>query len=267
MILDKIVLQTREDLAKKQLVITHRDLDKQLEDYEITQRDKLFFNSVSRNAGGYLKVIAEVKKASPSKGVIRENFDFMKIAEVYDGLPVDAISVLTEEKFFMGSLDYLEKISGIVKKPLLRKDFIIDSYQIKEAALKGASAVLLIAAILDIKQLKDFMKLCGLLNLGYILEVHNMDELRKALQCDPVVVGINNRDLKSFAVDIHTTEILKKCIPDSITVVSESGINNNEHVLYLNELGVDAVLIGEALMKHDDIACAFGNIFGGIKQR
>ncbi len=267
MILDTIILQIKKDLAEKQCVVSHYDIDKQLEQYDPSTRTMSFFDAISRKGDDPVKVIAEVKKASPSKGVIREDFDFLDIASVYDSLPVDAISVLTEEKFFMGSLNYLEKISQTVTKPLLRKDFIIDAYQIKEAALKGASAVLLIAAILDQDQLKNFMALCAQLNLGYILEVHNMDELQKALACEPSVIGINNRDLQSFNVDIHTTESLQKSIPDWITVVSESGIHTNEHVCYLDQLGVDALLIGEAFMKHDDIQGAFWNMFEGVKAR
>lgn len=265
MILDKLVLQTRTYLAQQQRKITEHELDKKLELFDPASREHLFFKAVRRLTGEPLKVIAEVKKASPSKGVIRENFDFLEIARIYDSLPVDAVSVLTEEKFFMGSLYYLDEIAKSISKPVLRKDFIIDRYQIKEAIVAGASAVLLIAAILDQNHLKKFMDLCDSFCLDYIVEVHNMDELNKALACEPSVIGINNRDLKSFAVDIHTTEKLKEFIPDSIAVISESGIHTAEHAAYLDSLNIDAVLIGEALMKHDDISGAFNAIFGGIK--
>ena len=201
-----------------------------------------------------IKIIAEVKKASPSKGIIREDFDPVEIAKTYEANGASAISVLTEEKFFYGSLDYLKKIRGVTAIPLLCKDFIFDEYQIYQARVFGADAFLLIAAILDDSKLKDLLKTGRMLEMQAIVEVHNLEELKMVLQTEAEIVGINNRDLKTFKTDISTTERLIKEIPQDKIVVSESGINTAEDISRLRECGADAFLIGESLMREKDIA-------------
>ena len=201
-----------------------------------------------------VKIIAEVKKASPSKGIIREDFDPVEIAKTYEANRASAISVLTEEKFFHGSLDYLKKIREVTAIPLLCKDFIFDEYQVYQSRVFGADAFLLIAAILDDSKLKDLLKTGRGLGMQAIVEVHNLEELKMVLQTEAEIIGINNRDLKTFKTDISTTERLIKEIPQDKIVVSESGINTAEDISRLRECGAHAFLIGESLMREKDIA-------------
>jgi indole-3-glycerol phosphate synthase len=194
-------------------------------------------------------VIAEVKKASPSKGVIREDFDPVEIALAYEANGAAVISVLTEEKYFMGSLDFLSAIRERVSLPLLRKDFIFDYYQLVEARVHGADAVLLIAAVLDEDTLKSLLQGVKELGLFTLVEVHDEAELNRAVKSGAEVIGINNRNLKTFLTDIETTKRLVPLVPDGRIVVSESGINTRADIDSLMEVGVDAFLIGEALMR------------------
>ncbi|MDR2841924.1 MAG: indole-3-glycerol phosphate synthase TrpC [Spirochaetaceae bacterium] len=198
--------------------------------------------------GGGLSVIAEVKKASPSKGIIAEEFPYLQIAKEYEEAGAAAISVLTEPEYFKGSDQYLKEISSAVKIPLLRKDFIIDEYQIYEAKVLGASAVLLICALLNSETLSLFQNTARKLGLAALVEVHNEAEIDTALKCGAVIIGINNRDLKTFNVDINTTRRLFPLVPENVITVSESGIKTKADLAELSELGVNAVLIGEALM-------------------
>lgn len=261
MILDKIVNAKKIELEKIKKNIPEVVLDKKLDNFTISNK-KSFFDAVQRSEGEKIKVIAEIKKASPSKGIIREDFDHIAVSKIYTELNVDAISVLTEKQFFLGSLDYLKDISRINRLPLLRKDFIIDKYQIKESKTNGASAILLIASVLDVDRLLEYIALCGTLNLGYIVEIHDDKDLDKALQADALVIGINNRDLRTFVVNIKNTEKYLKRIPDDKIVISESGVHTKNDVDYLSELGVDAILIGEALMKQDNIKDKYFELFG-----
>ncbi len=215
----------------------------------------------ARSLGGALRkpgevaLIAEIKKASPSKGVIREDFDPVAIAKVYTESGAAAISVLTDEKFFQGSPEYLRRVREVTDIPLLRKDFIIDAYQIYQARFLGADAILLIAGILEIGELMNFQLLARELGLECLVEVHTGAELAKALVAGAKIIGINNRDLRVFKTDLNTTFKLKNLISDpGIIVVSESGINTREDVLRLLENGVDAMLVGESLMRKPDIA-------------
>jgi indole-3-glycerol phosphate synthase len=201
-----------------------------------------------------IRIIAEVKKASPSKGIIREDFDPVEIAKTYEANGVSAISVLTEEKFFHGSLDYLKKIREVTAIPLLCKDFIFDEYQIYQARVFGADAFLLIAAILDDSELKKLLKTGRRLGMQAIVEVHNLEELKMVLQTEAEIIGINNRNLKTFKTDISTTERLIKEIPQDKIVVSESGINTAKDISRLRGCGAHAFLIGESLMRERDIA-------------
>ncbi len=207
--------------------------------------------------GKNIKLIAEVKKASPSKGVICRDFHPVNIARAYADGGASAISVLTEEKYFQGSLDYLKDIRnalGDERPPLLRKDFIVDPYQIYEARAYGADCILLITAIISPEKLAEFLELSHGVKMDCLVEVHNEAELELALSSRARIIGINNRDLNTFKVDMTTTERLKSMIPDDRIVVSESGIESREDIERLERLGVNAVLIGEALMRAPDIA-------------
>ncbi len=194
-------------------------------------------------------IIAEVKKASPSKGIICADFNPTAIAESYQKNGAQAISVLTDADFFQGSLLYLLQVREAVGLPVLRKDFIIDELQIKEASLYGADAILLIAAILDIHQLRNYQSLACELGIDVLVEVHNDKELDMALETNSRLIGINNRNLEDFTVDIETTFRLKRRIPKDIPVVSESGLKDRDDIKRLQDNGVAAALIGETLMR------------------
>lgn len=203
---------------------------------------------------GSLSIIAEVKKASPSKGVIREDFNPLEIAREYSASKVDAISVLTEKHFFQGDDEYLIRIRQSLTEPVLRKDFIIDLWQVYQSRCLGADAILLIASVLSAEELKKFQIVAGILGMQCLVEVHCREELDKALESGAKIIGINNRDLQTFEVDLKTTEKLMNYIPHDRAVVSESGIRTVEDMKYLRELGVDAVLIGETFMRSASIS-------------
>lgn len=199
-----------------------------------------------------LSFICEVKKASPSKGLIAPDFPYVAIAEEYEQAGAAAISVLTERDYFLGSPQYLADIADAVKTPVLRKDFIIDEYQIYEARAIGAAAVLLICAILDDEQLKRFRELADSLGLSALVEAHDETEVLRAIEAGARVIGVNNRNLKDFTVSLDTSFRLRSLVPDDILFVAESGIKNREHTQSLYEHGADAVLIGETLMRSPD---------------
>lgn len=207
------------------------------------------FNSALQQGEGRLALIAEVKKASPSAGVIVESFDPVAIAKNYARAGVEAISVLTDERFFQGRLDYLGMIRAAVPQPLLRKDFILDPLQIMEAAIAGADAILLIVAALSPDQLVALLETAALYQLDALVEVHTLAELDRALETDARIIGINNRNLATFEVDLGVTEKLSEEVPEEIVLVSESGIRTAEDLARIKACGVDAVLIGEALMR------------------
>jgi len=199
-----------------------------------------------------LSFICEVKKASPSKGIISQDFPWMEIAKDYEQGGAAAISVLTEPEFFLGSEQYLREISASVSIPTLRKDFIVDPYQIYEAKLWGAGAVLLICALLEQQTVLEYITIADELSLDCLVEIHNEEEAQEALAAGARIIGVNNRDLTTFKVDTGLTARLKKQIPANILTVAESGINNADDIRELKEIGVDAVLIGESLMRHAD---------------
>ena len=211
------------------------------------------FRAAIKRGDRHIRLIAEVKKASPSKGVIRKDFDPVGIARIYEDKAVDAISVLTEEDFFSGDLGYIPQIRKAVTRPVLRKDFIFEEYQIYESRASGADAVLLIAAMLDTAQAGDYLELARELGLSVLFEVHSFEELEKALSLKADIIGINNRDLKTLSMDLNATFLLKKEIPSDRVVVSESGIKTRDDVTRLDERGVDAMLIGTTLMESRDI--------------
>lgn len=253
--LDKII-------EYKKIEVKEAKENKKLETFiqkAIFRGDNLFYKNLNRKG---INLIAEVKKASPSKGIIRSNFDYKEIAGIYEKEGAAAISVLTDNKSFMGDLRYLEEISHEVKTPLLRKDFIIDEYQIYEAAANGASAVLLIGEVLEYTDLLRLVELAGKLNLEVLLEVHSKEILKKALDTPARIIGVNNRDLQTFKVDIMTSVRLREYIPMEKVAVAESGITKREEVVMLEKNGVNAVLIGETFMREENIGKKIREIMG-----
>ena len=251
MILDKIVTAKRRELERSQVELPLPELKKRIS----AKASALDFASALRGDG--VRVIAEVKKASPSKGLLCPDFDPIELAKTYANNGASAISVLTEEKYFQGSLNYLRDISnalGDKRLPLLRKDFIFDSYQIYESRAYGADCLLLIVAILTPERLGELLDLSHKLGMDCLVEVHNEAELETALRGGAKVIGINNRDLTTFVVDLSTTERLRPLIPSDRIVVSESGIKDRSDMEKLKKWGVDAVLVGESLMSAPDIA-------------
>jgi indole-3-glycerol phosphate synthase len=207
-------------------------------------------------------IIAEVKRNSPSKGRIREEFDPVQIATLYRDNGARAVSVLTDEAFFEGKGAYLSGIRRSIGLPLLRKDFIIDPYQIYETRFLGGDALLLIASLLELGQLRGYIKLSATLGLASLVEVHTKEELDKALAAGAEIIGVNNRDLKTFSTDIKTTLELAPLVPSDRIVVSESGINRREDIEQLMEAGIHCFLIGEALMRAEDIGGKLRELLG-----
>jgi len=257
MILDEIVAYKKKILEKEKKITSIDNIISQIEKSKMT-RD--FKESTSRQ--NELSIIAEVKKSSPSKGIIREDFNPLTIAKIYNKNEAAAISVLTEDKFFKGKNEYLSQIKNITSVPTLRKDFIIDPYQIFQSKALGADAVLLITAILSKNQLIDFQNIAGEIGLQCLVEVHDRFELETALDTGADIIGINNRDLKTFETDIRTTEKLIQFIPKDRTVISESGIKKRKDMKFLEDLGVDGVLIGECLMRSASIDEKFNELRG-----
>ena len=215
----------------------------------LVQNDFRDFHSVLKRTDGKLAVIAEIKKASPSAGVIAKSFDPVAIAKNYERGGADGISVLTDSKFFQGALGHLVDVRAAIALPVLRKDFILDEVQIAESAAVGADAILLIVAALEQKQLDDLSAAAAKYRLAALVEVHSAEELSRALDAGAKIIGINNRDLATFEVDLSVTEELSEQVPDDVVVVSESGIKSLADIARVKACGVDAVLIGEALMR------------------
>lgn len=205
-----------------------------------------------RSLQSQLSFICEVKKASPSKGVIAEEFPYLSIAREYEAAGAQAISVLTEPDFFQGSDQYLSEISSEVNIPVLRKDFTIDEYQLYEAKLLGADAVLLICALLSTDTIRKYITICNNLGLSALVEAHDEAEVRSALEAGARIIGVNNRNLQTFEVDINNAIRLRSLVPESISFVAESGIRTPEDMIKLKAAGVNAVLIGETLMRSPD---------------
>ena len=256
MILDDIVANTRVELAEAKRRLPLRALMDQVEAAP-PRRD---YAGALR--GEDIRLIAEIKKASPSKGLLRADFDPLAIAACYIAAGAHAISVLTDRKFFQGSLDDLYRVSQYSALPLLRKDFIVDPYQVYEAVLAGASSALLIVGILDDAELADLIALERSLGLEPQVEVHDEVEVARALKADALIIGINNRDLRTFAVDLATTERLRPLIPADRIVVSESGIHTGADVARLRTAGVQAIHIGESLMVSEDPARKVRELMG-----
>ncbi|MEP9411919.1 MAG: indole-3-glycerol phosphate synthase TrpC [Candidatus Brocadia sp.] len=224
------------------------------------RKTKTFARALKSDTG--ISIIAEVKKASPSLGIIRNDFDPVGIASLYKAGGASAISVLTDEKFFQGCLSYLTNVKRSVDLPVLRKDFIIDPYQIYEARSAGADAILLIAALLSGEEIQCFLELAEELDMDCLVEIHSETELQKVLQTNATIVGINNRDLATFKTDLGTTLRLRPMIPEGKIIVSESGIKSREDVRKLIDIGIHAILVGETLMKSEDIPAKLHELLG-----
>lgn len=245
MILDDIVSVKKEYLLKSEYKFDVKRLYKAMEEPVAN-----FKEAMSKEG---LSIIGEVKKASPSRGLIRPDFDPVEIAKEYDGV-VDAISVLTEERFFMGKGQYLKDIHNNVKLPLLRKDFVISPLQIFEAREMGASSVLLIAAVLnDVRVLKEYINIARGVGFEPLVETHNREEIETALNAGANIIGINNRNLKDFTEDIYTTVRLRELIPKDKIVLSESSIHTGEDIKILKQANINGILVGESFMKCGNI--------------
>lgn len=208
--------------------------------------------------------ICECKKASPSKGLIAPNFPYLEIAKEYEAAGADCISVLTEPKWFLGNDEYLKEIAKAVSIPCLRKDFTVDEYQIYQAKVLGASAVLLICSVLTENQMKDYIRICDELGLSALVEVHDEQEVQTAINTGARIIGINNRNLKDFSVDTDNSRRLRELIPPGVLFVSESGVRTAEDVETLRKIGADAVLIGETLMRASDKRAKLAELRGAV---
>ena len=245
MILDTIAEKTRERVKIRKQTVPLEQLRKEAEQLS-PDTGFPFERALGKEE---LSFICEVKKASPSKGLIAPDFPYLQIAGEYEAAGASAISVLTEPEFFLGSDQYLKEIAGKVSIPVLRKDFTVDAYMIYEAKLLGAAAVLLICAILKEEELKSYLALADSLGLSALVEAHDRQEVEMALRCGARIIGVNNRDLKTFQVDITNSVRLRKLVPADILFVSESGMKTAQDIQILRENGTNAVLIGETLMR------------------
>ena len=251
MILDEIIEKTKQDLEKRKKEYSVDWLGKSLAYNPYPPRDvKPYLTATPQEP---IRIIAEVKKASPSKGIIREDFDPLSIAQQYSKSGANAISVLTEPHYFKGDLEYLTGIRRYVETPLLRKDFIIDKYQIVEALVYGADFILLIAKALGKKELKELYDYALHLGLEVLVEIHDVEDLKKAIACGATIIGINHRNLETFEMDMNLCEKLIPMIPNGKIIVAESGVTDQETIKRLSEIGCDAFLIGEHFMRQDDI--------------
>lgn len=256
--LKKIITKVKQRIAKQKKIYP---LEWYQERIGLEENSDVFKSSLARPG---IQIIAEIKKASPSAGIIAGDFDAVAIAREYASAGAAAISVLTEMDFFQGSLEVLKSVRQNVTIPLLRKDFIIDPYQIYQSRYYGADCVLLIAAVLSQPELVDFLQLAKSLGMNALVEIHDELELEKALATDAEIIGINNRDLKTFKVDVNTSLRLRQKIPADKIVVSESGIKNRSQVVALEGAGIDAILIGETLMRAEDRKGCIQRLLGDI---
>lgn len=265
-ILDQIVQTKQEEVALRKTI---SPLEQLKETIDTLGRPRNFFHAVTRKTDKPLNLIAEVKKASPSAGVIREDFNPVEIARTYAAAGADALSVLTDEKYFQGKLEYIHQVRDEVRLPVLRKDFIIDPYQVWESRAAGADAILLIAECLETSRMIDLQILATELHMTCLIEVHDLDNLMRVR--DAVIgfphrsyslLGINNRDLRTFKTDLGTTLRMAELVEDRRVLVSESGIHTREDVRKLSEAGVSAALVGESLMRSPDISQKIRELFG-----
>lgn len=258
MILDEIVKKTKERVTRNKENISIEDMKALAYQKPITYNYP-FLQALKQDSLSY---IMEIKKASPSKAVIAEEFHYIEIAKEYERIGASAISVLTEPDFFQGHIQFLKDIRKHVKIPILRKDFIIDEYMIYEAKAAGADAILLICSLLDDEQLKSFLDLTHDLGMSALVEAHNALEVQRALAVNAAIIGVNNRDLRDFSVDFYNSIELRKSVPDDVIFVSESGINSHEHIQILTKHHINAVLIGETLMRSSNKQETFDHLRG-----
>ena len=246
-ILEKIVEKTKIRVEKLKQTSSLQELQEKA--IHLPNGDFNFEKVLKRRDVSF---ICEIKKASPSKGIIAENFPYLEIAKEYESIGADAVSVLTEPDFFLGSTKYLQEISETIAIPVLRKDFIIDEIQIYESKITGADAILLICSIIEEKTLKKFIETADIMGLSCLVEAHDETEIKKALRIGARIIGVNNRDLRTFNIDIQNSINLRKYVPSDIIFVSESGIKTHEDIQTLRENNVNAVLIGETFMRSAD---------------
>lgn len=247
-ILDKLADHAKERVeAAKKIVSAQEIKEKAL----ALPKGEFEFEAAIRNNPD-IAFICECKKASPSKGVIAEDFPYLQIAKDYEAAGADCISVLTEPKWFLGSDEYLREITSNVKTPCIRKDFTVDEYMIYEAKLLGAKAVLLICSILTKNQIEEYIKVCDTLGLSALVEAHDEAEIKTAIEAGARLIGVNNRNLKDFTVDTNNSRKMRELVPPEILFVSESGVKDAEDIKLLRESGADAVLIGETLMRAEN---------------
>ncbi len=258
-ILDEIVDAKKRRLKDTKVLLPFSEVKARALDRRPTRS---FLSAIKREDNERIRFIGELKKASPSKGLLREDFAPLEIASLYQQKGASAVSVITEEDYFQGSIQYLRDVSRILKIPVLRKDFIFDDYQIYEASAFGADAVLLIAAILSRTQAEELYHLASELGLDVLFEVHHWKELDMVLLVDPPIIGINNRDLKTLKVDVNRTLELLKDIPEDKVIVSESGISTRRDVELFQGTRVDALLIGTVFMEADSIENKIEELFG-----
>ena len=245
-ILDEIVLKTKSKLEEKNRGLPLEELSSKI-DFE-NLKETNFKKSLQNKAEA---IIAEIKKASPSAGIISDNFDPVSKSKEYESFGASALSILTEEDYFLGNIQYLKDVKATTSLPILRKDFIVDEYQIYESKLIGADCILLIASILNDKELKNFSETAERLKLDYIIEVHNEEELQRAQHFSNAIIGVNNRNLKTFDVDINNSVELKKIFEGENIFIAESGIKSQKDIEYLQQHNINVFLIGESLMKGD----------------
>ena len=256
-ILDQLADHARERVAAAKAALPLADLRRQA---EALPKGDFAFEKAIRKPG--MSFICECKKASPSKGLIAPDFPYLEIAKAYEAAGADCVSVLTEPKWFLGSDGYLRDIAAEVSIPCLRKDFTVDEYMIYQAKLLGASAVLLICAILTPQQLREHLNLCDALGLSALVEAHDEPEIRTALDAGARMVGVNNRNLKDFTVDTENSRRLRTLVPEGVLFVAESGVRDGADVRRLRDSGADAVLVGEALMRAPDRTAKLAELRG-----
>ncbi len=243
-ILEEIVLKTREKVEENKLEAPLKEIKKSLEKLSLPRSN--FKNNITLKDEA---IIAEIKKASPSAGIISEDFNPVEKAKEYEAFGASALSILTEEQFFMGSIDHLKAVKKETSLPILRKDFIIDKYQIYESKLIGADCILLIASILSDEQIKEYIEIIKILELDYIIEVHDEEELKRAECYEDALIGVNNRNLKTFEVDLENSVRLRNLFKQKNIFVAESGIKSKEDMDYLKLNNIKVFLIGESLMR------------------
>lgn len=258
-ILDQLADHARERTRQAKKKISPEEIRRQA--LSLPKGTFAFENALKKPG---LSFICECKKASPSRGLIAPDFPYLKIAEEYEKAGADCISVLTEPKWFLGSDRYLKEIADAVAIPCLRKDFTVDAYMIYEAKVLGAAAVLLIVSLLSGEEIREYIRLCDELGLSALVEAHDEAEVQAALEAGARIVGVNNRNLKDFSVDTGNSRRLRELIPRDVVFVSESGVRDVGDVARLGEIGADAVLVGEALMRAPDRAARLSELRGAV---